>query len=156
MKLLLSIKPEYAEKILLGKKKYEFRRTIFKNEAVSKVIIYATSPIKKIIGEFEIEDILTLNTFELWEKTMKHSGINKEFYDDYFSGKDKGHAIKIRRPKRYPEYMEKRMLPGQADPVQWTLLKEVRQCSERQPYMKVDVRAIRTVPCDQLGTRQSR
>ena len=106
MKVLLSIKPEYAEKILHGKKKYEFRRTIFKNEEVSKIVIYATSPIKKIIGEFEIEDILTLNTYDLWEKTMKYSGINKEFYDDYFSGKEEGHAIKIRKPKRYSKYMD--------------------------------------------------
>ena len=37
---------------------------------------------------------------------MKYSGINKEFYDDYFSGKDEGHAIKIKKPKRYSKYME--------------------------------------------------
>ena len=30
MKIVLSIKPEYAEKIFSGSKKYEFRRMIFK------------------------------------------------------------------------------------------------------------------------------
>ena len=30
MKILLSIKPEFAEKIFSGSKKYEFRRRIFK------------------------------------------------------------------------------------------------------------------------------
>lgn len=106
MNVLLSIKPEYAEKILHGEKKYEFRRTIFKSNSVSKVIIYASSPIQKIIGEFEIESILTLSLCDLWEKTMRYSGIDKEFYDNYFSGKDEGHAIKIRKPKRYTEYLD--------------------------------------------------
>jgi len=37
MKILLSIKPEYAEKIFAGTKKYEFRRSIFKNPDVKTV-----------------------------------------------------------------------------------------------------------------------
>ena len=32
MKVLLSIKPEFAEKIFNGTKKYEFRKSIFKNK----------------------------------------------------------------------------------------------------------------------------
>lgn len=31
MKVLLSIKPEFAERIFNGSKKYEFRKVIFKN-----------------------------------------------------------------------------------------------------------------------------
>ena len=38
MKVLLSIKPEFAEKIFNGTKKYEFRKSIFKNKDVDKVI----------------------------------------------------------------------------------------------------------------------
>ncbi len=101
MKVLLSIKPKYAELILTGEKKYEFRRAIFKRPAVRKVIIYASSPISKIIGEFEIDVILSLDISELWSHTMEYSGIDKEFYDSYFSGKDIGHAIKIKSVKRY-------------------------------------------------------
>jgi len=106
MKVLLSIKPEYAEKILLGHKKYEFRRSIFKSSNVKKVVIYASSPIKKVIGEFEIEFILSLKLSELWNKTMNFSGIDKEFYDNYFIGKEIGHAIKVKNAKRYSEYLD--------------------------------------------------
>ncbi|MBC8438180.1 MAG: ASCH domain-containing protein [Deltaproteobacteria bacterium] len=106
MKVLLSIKPKYAELILEGEKKYEFRRAIFKNPSVKKVIIYASSPISKVIGEFEIEDILSLKLSELWTHTMEHSGIDKEFYDSYFSGKDIGHAIKVKSAKRYKKQKE--------------------------------------------------
>jgi len=53
MQVLLSIKPEYAEKILNGEKKYEFRKVLPKNKSITKVIIYATMPIGKVIGEFQ-------------------------------------------------------------------------------------------------------
>lgn len=58
MKVILSIKPQFAEKIFDGSKKYEFRRTLFKNKKVKIVIVYASAPISKIIGEFEIDEIL--------------------------------------------------------------------------------------------------
>jgi len=106
MKVLLSIKPKYAELILEGEKKYEFRRAIFKNPSVKKVVIYASSPISKVVGEFEIEDILSLKLSELWKHTMEHSGIDKDFYDSYFSGKDIGHAIKVKSVKRYKKHKE--------------------------------------------------
>ena len=106
MKILLSIKPEYAEKILHGEKKYEFRRIIFRDPAIRKVIIYASSPVKKVIGEFEIDCILSLDTYMLWKKTMKYSGIDKSFYDSYFYGKEIGHAIKIKKVKRYSRYLD--------------------------------------------------
>jgi predicted transcriptional regulator len=53
MNVLLSIKPEYAELIKSGLKKYEFRRKIFKKAGHSKVFIYSTSPVKKITGVFD-------------------------------------------------------------------------------------------------------
>lgn len=52
---LLSIKPEFANKIFDGTKKFEFRKSIFKNKDVTTVVVYVSSTIEKIIGEFEIE-----------------------------------------------------------------------------------------------------
>lgn len=101
MKVLLSIKPEYAERIFSGEKKYEFRRTIFRNANVTRVVVYASSPIKKIIGEFEIDSILSEEPSALWGLTQKHSGISKEFFYDYFNGKEIAHAIRIASVKKY-------------------------------------------------------
>lgn len=106
MRVLLSIKPKYAELILSGEKKYEFRRAIFRKHDVNKVVIYASNPISKVIGEFIIDDILTCNLTDLWLNTMKHAGIDKEYYDSYFSGKDRGHAIKVKSVKRYSRHKE--------------------------------------------------
>jgi predicted transcriptional regulator len=101
MKVLLAIKPEFAEKIFDGSKKFEFRKTIFKFEDVKVVVIYASSPMQKVVGEFEIEKVIALEPEKLWEKTKKHSGITKEYFDSYFSEKDKGFAIKIKKLKKY-------------------------------------------------------
>jgi predicted transcriptional regulator len=94
MIVLLSIKPEFAKKIFDGTKKYEFRRKIFKND-VSKVVVYASSPVKSVIGEFEVADILYNDTETLWQKTKKYSGITKDFFDAYFAEQDKAYAIKV-------------------------------------------------------------
>ncbi len=58
MNVLLSVKPKYAEKIVEGTKKYEFRRSIFKRNDIEKVYIYSSSPVSKIIASFQIEKIL--------------------------------------------------------------------------------------------------
>jgi predicted transcriptional regulator len=58
MEVILSIKPQFARKIFEGSKLFEFRRSIFKNPDVNKVVVYASAPISKIVGEFEIEEIL--------------------------------------------------------------------------------------------------
>ena len=56
MKIVLSIKPEFAFKIFDGTKKFEFRKSIFKNVNIKSVILYASSPIQQVIGEFEIDE----------------------------------------------------------------------------------------------------
>ncbi|ELV2796976.1 TPA: hypothetical protein O8U20_004069 [Enterobacter cloacae] len=101
MKVLLSIKPEFVEKILNGSKKYEFRKGLFKNNEVKSVVIYATMPIGKVVGEFDIESILEDSPSTVWHRTKKHAGISKEFFDLYFNERAKACAIKIGNVTRY-------------------------------------------------------
>ena len=101
MTVLLSIKPEFAEKIFNGTKKYEFRRSIFKNADVRTVIVYASSPVQKVIGEFTIDCILNDNVDTIWEKTAMYAGISQDFYLSYFANKEKAYAIKIKKIKKY-------------------------------------------------------
>lgn len=100
-KVLLSIKPEFAEKILSGEKRYEFRRTLFRSLSVEKIIIYVSSPVKKVVGEFIIDDILSLEIKELWNKTKADAGISKEYFFQYFSNKEFGYAIKVKYVRKY-------------------------------------------------------
>jgi predicted transcriptional regulator len=101
MKVLLSIKPEFADKIFSGTKKYEFRRSIFKKKEVKTIVVYASSPVQKIIGEFEIETIIKEELNRLWELTKDLSGISEDYFFEYFRNKEAGFAIKIKRTKKY-------------------------------------------------------
>lgn len=95
MKVLLSIKPEYVSKIFSGEKKYEYRKSLFSRQGITTVIIYATMPIGKVVGEFEIDTILADTPEEIWKKTRRSSGIDQIFFDEYFDGREKAFAIKI-------------------------------------------------------------
>lgn len=101
MKVVLSIKPEFAYKIFNGSKKFEFRKAIFKNEDVTSVIVYASSPVQKVIGEFEIGKIFNNDLETLWNLTKKHSGITEEYFYEYFSEREKGFAIQVKNKKQY-------------------------------------------------------
>lgn len=101
MKVVLSIKPEFAFKIFDGTKKFEFRKSIFKNENIKSVIVYASSPVQRVIGEFEIDEVLNYDLPTLWDLTQEFSGISEEFYYEYFANKEQGFAIKIKNTKKY-------------------------------------------------------
>ena len=99
--VLLSIKPEFAHKIFEGSKKFEFRKQVCKDTSVKKVIVYSSSPEQKVIGEFEIEAILSDTPDNIWIQTKLYSGISQEFYNEYFKGRDNAYAIKVASTKKY-------------------------------------------------------
>ena len=101
MRVLLSIKPEFAFKIFDGSKRYEYRRSIFKRGAVKIVVVYASVPIKKVIGEFEIGGILHGEPQALWHKTKNYAGISKKRFLEYFTNKSNGYAIKVKSARLY-------------------------------------------------------
>lgn len=101
MKVLLSIKPEFAERIFDGSKKYEFRKAIFKKSNIKTIVVYASSPVQRVIGEFDIETILSDAPKSLWEETHEFSGISEDFFFEYFSKKAMGYAIKVKEVRRY-------------------------------------------------------
>lgn len=103
MKVILSIKPEFAEKIFNGSKKFEFRRRLYKNKQIRTIVVYASSPISKVIGEFEIGDVIHDELNSLWQATSEHSGISRDYYFDYFKGTDKGYAIAVKKAELYEE-----------------------------------------------------
>ena len=106
VKVLLSIKPKYANAIFAGTKKYEFRRSIFKNPNIKTIIVYASSPVQKVIGEFEIETILKEDIKTLWNLAKNDLWSEKESFFEYYKGKETGFVIKIKEPKKYEIHLD--------------------------------------------------
>lgn len=102
MNVLLSIKPQYVEKIVSGEKKYEFRRTIFKRNDIEKVYIYSCSPVSKITAAFEIERILIDSPERIWKQCYKHAGILRKDFFLYFKGSELSYAIEIGSVDDFP------------------------------------------------------
>ncbi len=103
MRILLSVKPTFVHEIMTGKKLYEFRKQLFKNSEVKTIVIYASSPVCKVIGEFEIGNIIKDTPVNVWEKTKLYSGISESFYFRYFENKDIAYAIEITNIIAYPK-----------------------------------------------------
>lgn len=57
MSILMSIKPEYANQIFLGSKKCEYRKRILK-QPFKRVYVYASSPVKRIVGYIDVDYVL--------------------------------------------------------------------------------------------------
>lgn len=110
MKALVSIRPEYVERILSGEKTYEYRRRIFKHPGVDTLAIYATMPVGKVVAEADITGVLESSPEDIWEKTSRRAGISEDRFKAYFHGRRTAYAICIgdvhafRRPLTLAEY----------------------------------------------------
>lgn len=105
MRVLMSIKPEFVERIASGVKKYEFRRVLFKREDITSIVVYASSPISKVVGELSIEKVLSDRPERIWSETKHYSGITKDYFDTYFQDKEVANAISIESFTPYSERM---------------------------------------------------
>lgn len=103
MLVLLSIRPEHVANILTGAKIFEFRRRLFSRTDVRTALIYCTSPVQRIVGEFDIAARLEDTPSKLWRQTQRGSGISKGFFDQYFAGRDKAYALQIGNVRKFRE-----------------------------------------------------
>lgn len=95
--ILLSIHPEYVAKIFSGEKTFEFRKHIPNDFVDKRIAVYSTSPVCKVVGFLEIEDVFRGTPSGLWRRVSKGAGISKSDFDAYFRGKENALAYKIAR-----------------------------------------------------------
>lgn len=101
--VILSIKPQYSDKIIQGKKTVELRRR-FPVSAPKGTLayIYSTSPVRALVGRAEIADVLKLPVKEIWKIYSKTAFIEKNDFDAYFSGLTDGYALKFINARPLP------------------------------------------------------
>lgn len=68
---------------------------------VDRILIYSTSPVMKVMGEAEIEDILVDTPEIIWERTKEKAGIDKRFFDRYYAGRNQAVAYKLKNITEY-------------------------------------------------------
>lgn len=95
MNVLLSIKPMYVKEILAGRKRYEFRKSIYKNKNIKNIYIYSSAPEQKIVAKFVPSKIVEDSPDNLWSKYKRYAGISQDEFFNYFENKSNGFAITI-------------------------------------------------------------
>lgn len=98
--VLMSIKPQYANAIMHGSKKVEFRKQIFDTN-VERVYVYASHPVKKLIGYFDVDQVICENPNKLWEDYNKVGCISKKDFVSYFNNCSYGYAIAVKEVHRF-------------------------------------------------------
>lgn len=101
--VLMAIKPQYVKQIVSGEKTVEYRKTRIQRNDVDCIVIYASSPVKKVIGEVELLDILEDTVDHIWDKTSQQGGCSKEAFYDYYKDKNKAVAYVLGQVTIYDE-----------------------------------------------------
>jgi len=100
--VLLPIKPRYAEAIVGGVKKVEFRKAAFPLDA-AVVVIYASRPVQRIVAYFEVTQVEEATPSVLWRRYSHVGGISQSAFRAYFNGSRSGKAIRVGRLRELPE-----------------------------------------------------
>jgi predicted transcriptional regulator len=93
--LFISVKPEFANKLINKTKTIELRKNKPNVNIGDFVIIYATVPIASIIGFGRIKRIIENSPDFIWDNFSEELGIDKIRYDDYFKLTNRAIGIEI-------------------------------------------------------------
>ncbi len=91
--LLLSIRPQHAEKILDGTKTVELRRVFPRVQKGDTVLIYVPSPVKALVGAFRVDKVVADPPRQLWSAVQDKAGITRKEFYSYYAGISEGYGI---------------------------------------------------------------
>jgi predicted transcriptional regulator len=98
--LFISVKPEFANKIVDKEKTIELRKVKPHVSARDYVIIYASSPVMAVVGFGTIKEIIDLVPEQMWRENSSLLGIEKLKFDEYYSGQKRSIGIVIDNIRR--------------------------------------------------------
>ena len=104
--LLLSIRPQYAEKIFDGTKTVELRRVRPRVKEGDTVLVYASSPVKALVGAFVVSRVVEKAPQELWRIVRSRAGIEQEEFEAYYDGARTGFGIFFKEVCEYSAPIE--------------------------------------------------
>ncbi|BDA72340.1 hypothetical protein CAL7716_065060 [Calothrix sp. PCC 7716] len=110
--LLISIKPEYANKIFEEQtKQVELRRVRTRVKTGDIVVVYASSPKKTFLGFFEVKfvtekEVSKKELKEFWEEVKDHAGIKRKEFYKYYEGASVAVGIFLTNAKKFEKPIE--------------------------------------------------
>lgn len=91
--LVMSVSPDFAERIFSGRKSVEIRRRFSKKWIGSRTVVYASSPTRTLLGEAVISNVVVDEPDRIWNTFAEGIGCSREEYDAYVARTSEVYAI---------------------------------------------------------------
>ncbi len=102
--LFLPIRPEPAIAILQGRKKWELRTKRPAIDSGDVVVLYATAPLKAVVGSFIAGEVISGAPRAVWAAVRGEVTSTRGRYFESFGAAQVVHAIQVRSPRRIDPY----------------------------------------------------
>lgn len=135
---LLSIHPEFADQIFDGSKTIELRRINLPAD-LKHVVVYVTSPVMKVVGFFDVEDIVRDTPLKIWDMYGAAAGIDEQRYFQYFESRETAVGIRIQQTHPLPKPRKLSCLSRKLTPPQsiqylpWSAIDKLRRLIAEAP-----------------------
>ena len=119
--IVLSLKPRFAEAILTGDKTVELRRAEPKIVVPTRALLYATTPVRALLGTCIITSVKSAELAVLWREYGSRTALLDQEFQQYFEGVDVGTALTLTRPQAFSRQIalqDLRAKPGSFRPPQ--------------------------------------
>jgi predicted transcriptional regulator len=93
--LLLSIRPQYVEKILSGQKLVELRKRKPRSQPADWLAIYECAPTMALVAIAQVADVDVCSPRCLWGNVKTVAGVTKKEFDAYFENADQAVGIRL-------------------------------------------------------------
>ncbi len=103
--VILSLKPRFAEAILTGSKMVELRRTTPRIKVPTRALLYATTPVRALLGTCVVTDVLVDDVATLWRNYGSQSALVSSEFQRYFEGLAVGTALLLKQPQPFTKGM---------------------------------------------------
>jgi predicted transcriptional regulator len=145
---LLSIHPHFAHAILIGDKAVELRRVSVSHDT-SHVLVYATSPVRAVIGWFAVDGIDEQSPTAIWQKHRHACGVTRREFRSYFRGAARAYALRVGERRVFDVGVPLDAIPGVRRPPQsfqyldWSSVAWMFAgvCAQPTPWQPADMRS---------------
>lgn len=97
----MSIKPVFSDGIYDGSKTFELRRRFPPVPPGTPVVVYSSSPLMEVSGEFRVASVTVADVAETWARVDGWAGLDASSFLAYFTGADTAAAIAVESPRRF-------------------------------------------------------
>lgn len=99
--VLMSIRPRFAEAIFAGEKTHELRRQFPASLSGATVYVYASTPLRKVIGSFQIASVQRIPKWLLARTRRRATTLTATELLAYLDGLHHGVLLEVSNPTEY-------------------------------------------------------